>query len=72
MKDLPGDDYGWQEDVVEEMPTAMELALREAMEEQGIDLPTGKEDRRRRKPKSKRRRYEQDDIIERTLRDHRA
>jgi small subunit ribosomal protein S1 len=72
MKDLPGDDQGWQEDEMEELPTAMELALREAMEEQGIDLPTGKEDRRRRKPKSKRRRYEQDDIIERTLRDHRA
>ncbi|MBN1658783.1 MAG: S1 RNA-binding domain-containing protein, partial [Anaerolineae bacterium] len=72
MKDLPGDDHGWQEDEIEDMPTAMEIALREAMEEQGIDLPTGKEDRRRRKPKSKRRRYEQDDIIERTLRDHRA
>lgn len=73
MKDLPGgEDYGWYEEQPEDMPTAMELALREAMEEQGVDLPSGKEDRRRRKPKGKRRRHEQDDIIERTLRDHRG
>jgi ribosomal protein S1 len=70
MKDLPGDEYGWYDEEEEEMPTAMELALREAMEEQGVDLPTGR-DQRRRRPKSKRRRREQDDIIERTLRDHR-
>jgi ribosomal protein S1 len=69
MKDLPGDEYQWQEEEGEEVPTAMELALREAMEVQGVDLPTGRQDRRRRRGKKKRRR-EQDDIIRRTLRTH--
>ncbi len=69
MKDLPGDDYQWIEEEEEEAPTAMELALREAMEVQGIDLPS---DRRGRRRRSKgRRRSEQDDIIYRTLRDRR-
>jgi small subunit ribosomal protein S1 len=69
MKDLPGDDYQWVEEEEEEVPTAMELALREAMEEQGIDLPSNR--RGRRKKSKKRRREEQDDIIYRTLRDRR-
>lgn len=69
MKDLPGDNYQWIEEEDEDVPTAMELALREAMEEQGIDLPS---DRGRRRRRSKgRRRSEQDDIIYRTLRDRR-
>ena len=69
MKDLPMDDYVADEEI-EEMPTAMELALREAMDEQGVELPTSRESRRRKK-KSKRRYDEiQDDIIERTLRGH--
>jgi len=68
MKDLPGDDYQWIEEE-EEGPTAMELALREAMEDQGIDLPTGRGGRR--KKSKRRRRNEQDDIIYRTLRDRR-
>jgi ribosomal protein S1 len=69
MKDLPMDDYVTDEEI-EEMPTAMELALREAMDEQGVELPTSRESRRRKK-KSKRRYDEiQDDIIERTLRGH--
>jgi ribosomal protein S1 len=69
MKDLPMDDYMLDEDA-EEIPTSMELALRYAMEEQGVDLPV-KEDTRRRRKKS-RRRYDrmQDDIVSRTLRTH--
>jgi hypothetical protein len=39
------------------------------MEDQGIDLPTGRGGRR--KKSKKRRRSEQDDIIYRTLRDRR-
>jgi translation initiation factor 2 alpha subunit (eIF-2alpha) len=69
MKDLPTDQYVMDEDE-EEGPTSMELALRYAMEEQGVDLPV-KPDTRRRKKKS-RRRYDrmQDDIVSRTLRTH--
>jgi small subunit ribosomal protein S1 len=70
MKDLPGDDYQWMEEEDEELPTAMELALREAMDEQGIDLPSDRRGRRRKSSKGRRRR-EQDDIIYRTLRDRR-
>ena len=70
MKDLPTEEYVI-EDEAEEIPTAMELALREAMEQQGVDLPTGRENRRRKK-KSKRRYDEmQDEIISRTLRTRR-
>jgi ribosomal protein S1 len=70
MKDLPTDEYFADEDE-EEMPTAMELALREAMEEQGVDLPSGKDQGRRRRKKSKRD-YDatQDEIISRTLATH--
>jgi ribosomal protein S1 len=70
MKDLPADDYV-VEDGLEEMPTSMELALREAMEDQGIELPM-KPDTRSRKKKSKQR-YDrvQDDIISRTLKTRR-
>jgi len=70
MKDLPADDYV-VEDAMEELPTSMELALREAMEIQGIDLPM-KPDTRSRKKKSKRQ-YDrvQDEIISRTLRTRR-
>lgn len=70
MKDLPTDEYVFEGEE-EEIPTAMELALREAMELQGVDLPTGRENRRRKK-KSKRRYDEmQDEIISRTLRTRR-
>ena len=70
MKDLPTDEYVIEGEE-EEIPTAMELALREAMELQGVDLPTGRENRRRKK-KSKRRYDEmQDEIISRTLRTRR-
>jgi small subunit ribosomal protein S1 len=68
MKDLPSVEYHAEEEV-EEMPSAMELALREAMEVQGVDLPMDKP--RRSKQKNKRRHERvQDDIISRTLRTH--
>jgi transcriptional accessory protein Tex/SPT6 len=70
MKDLPGDDYQWYTEEEEEMPTVMELALREAMEEQGVELPTERGSRRRKKGKKRRNRV-QDDIIYRTLEGHR-
>jgi ribosomal protein S1 len=69
MKDLPMDDYV-VDDEAEEIPTAMELALREAMEEQGVELPTERGSRRRKKGKKRRNRV-QDDIIYRTLEGHR-
>lgn len=69
MKDLPGDEYQWVDDDEEEGPTAMELALREAMEDQGVDMSAGRGGRR--KKSKKWRRSEQDDIIYRTLKDRR-
>jgi len=71
MKDLPADDYVADEEE-EDGPTSMELALRAAMEDQGMELPTGKESHRRRKKKP-RNRYDrmQDDIIHRTLKSRR-
>jgi predicted RNA-binding protein with RPS1 domain len=71
MKDLPMDDVYIDEDE-EELPTSMELALREAMEEQGVDLPSTKNARRRKKRSPQRRDKIQDDIISRTLRDHQS
>ena len=69
MKDLPADAYMVDEEE-EELPTAMELALRSAMGEDVMDLPP-KEQRRRRKKKG-RRRYDpmRDEIISRTLATH--
>jgi ribosomal protein S1 len=68
MKDLPTVEFETED---EDIPSSMELALRAAMEEEGIELPTGR-DARRRKKKSKGRRKgrEQDEIIARTLRAH--
>ena len=69
MKDLPTDEYLFDEEQ-EELPTAMELALRAAMGEEGIELPP-KQRGRRRKKKGKRR-YDpmHDEIITRTLATH--
>ncbi|MCL4875731.1 MAG: S1 RNA-binding domain-containing protein [Anaerolineae bacterium] len=54
-------------DEVEDMPTAMEVALRRALE--GADMMPTKEQSRKKKHKGDRRnRYDQDDIIARTLR----
>jgi ribosomal protein S1 len=71
MKDLPMDDVYIDEDE-EGLPTSMELALREAMEEQGVDLPSTKDTRRRKKGSRRRRDRIQDDIISRTLRGHQS
>jgi hypothetical protein len=65
MKDLPTEEYVIEDDE-EQAPTAMELALREALEKEGVDLPPEESQKRRRK-KSKRRRDVQDEIIARTL-----
>ncbi len=56
------------EDEDEELPTAMELALRQAMEKSGMELPTrtGKSKRR----KKKYRRADQEEIFARTLQEH--
>jgi small subunit ribosomal protein S1 len=68
MKDLPTDEYVTDEEE-EELTTAMELALRAAMEEEGVELPH-KQDRRRKK--KSRRKYDpmRDEIISRTLATH--
>ena len=69
MKDLPTDQFDYSEDE-EELPSSMELALRMAMEGEGIPLPP--KQRRSRRQKKSRRRYDrlQDDIVSRTLREH--
>jgi ribosomal protein S1 len=68
MKDLPTVEFETED---EDVPSSMELALRAAMEEEGIELPSGRDSRRRKKKsKSRRRHREQDDIIARTLRTH--
>jgi ribosomal protein S1 len=66
MKDLPTDDYKLDEEL-EEVPSSMELALRAAMEQEGMPLPPGKESKRRRRREKRRQKQLQDDIIERTL-----
>lgn len=77
MKDLPGDEFQVPEAEEEELPTSMELALREAMDEQGVDLFYERErDRRRKRGKRDRDRDRdrdrvQDEIIARTLRNQR-
>jgi ribosomal protein S1 len=66
MKDLPTDDYKLDEEL-EEVPSSMELALRAAMEQEGMPLPPGKESKRRRRREKRRQKQLQDEIIERTL-----
>ncbi|MBZ0305158.1 MAG: S1 RNA-binding domain-containing protein [Anaerolineae bacterium] len=52
---------------VEDMPTAMEVALRRALE--GADmLPTKEQSRKKKNKRDRHNRYDQDDIIARTLR----
>lgn len=75
MKDLPSDQYQAYDEEEEDLPTAMELALREAMDAEGIDFPYGRERNNRRRKKGKRDRDRdrdriQDEIIARTLRSH--
>jgi ribosomal protein S1 len=70
MKDLPADQYVMDEEE-EELPSSMELALRDAMEKEGMPFPVKKAQKRRQKKSKRRRRsWEQDDIITRTLSTH--
>lgn len=72
MKDLPTDQYVIEEEE-EDAPSSMELALRAAMERDGVELPPtdrGHGRRRRKKGKRYRSRDIQNDIITRTLREH--
>lgn len=57
-----------EDDANEPLPTAMELALRQAMEDSGMQMPSRKSNKRRGK-KSKRR-QEREDIFARTLQQH--
>lgn len=57
-----------EDEATEAMPTAMELALRQAMEDSGMAMPERHSNKKRNK-KSKRR-EEHEDIFERTLRQH--
>jgi small subunit ribosomal protein S1 len=68
MKDLPTDQLMMEEEEIE-VPSSMELALRAAMEEEGLPVPPTPSSRRHKKSKRQRQR-EQDDIIARTLSSH--
>jgi small subunit ribosomal protein S1 len=70
MKDLPTEQLELYGDEEEELPSSMELALRLAMEEHGIELPSKRDTRRRKKKARRWRDREQDAIITRTLRTH--
>ncbi len=70
MKDLPAEALDIDEDE-EEMPSSMELALRLAMEEEGMEYSPRRRSSDRRKRSKRRRSRTQDDIIARTLRDRR-
>ncbi len=54
----------------EDMPTAMELALRQAMEKSGMELPSRAGKSKRRRSKKKYRRADQEEIFARTLQEH--
>jgi transcriptional accessory protein Tex/SPT6 len=69
MKDLPTDDYVMDEEL-EELPSSMELALRDAMEKEGMPFPVKKQQRRRQKKSRRQSRREQDELIARTLSTH--
>lgn len=70
MKDLPAEEYQTADDD-EPLPSSMELALRVAMEEDGVDFPVDRHSRGRRKKSKRRRDRTQEDIIARTLRSRR-
>ena len=69
MKDLPTDEYLVDEEE-EELPTAMELAIRAAMGDEGIDLPPRQRGKRRKKKGKRRYDPMRDEIISRTLATH--
>jgi ribosomal protein S1 len=66
MKDLPADAYIMDEEQ-EELPSSMELALRDAMEREGMPFPAKEQQKRRRKKSKRRRSWDEDDIYSRTL-----
>jgi len=66
MKDLPADAYIVDEEQ-EELPSSMELALRDAMEREGMPLPPKERQKRRQKKSKRRRSWDEDDIYARTL-----
>lgn len=70
MKDMPTERYEVSSAEEEELPSSMELAWRQAMEQNGVTFTDRDSGRRRRKSK---RRYDRDqeDIVFRTLRSHR-
>ena len=70
MKDLPTDEYVADEEE-DELPTAMELALRAAMEGLNGANPFKEQDRRRKKKSKRDYDLRQDEIISRTLASHR-
>ena len=71
MKDLPtGQLQLYDDEDEEEIPSSMELALRMAMEQQGVALPSRRNARRRKKRSKRSRDRVQDDIIARTLHTH--
>jgi small subunit ribosomal protein S1 len=70
MKDLPTEQFAIEE-AVEDVPSSMELALRVAMEEEGLDFPLPEKTQRRRSKARRKRDRTQDDIIARTLRSQR-
>jgi ribosomal protein S1 len=57
------------EQAEEDLPTAMELALRQAMQDSGIEMPIRGKQAKRRTKKNKRR-GDQEDIFARTLQQH--
>ncbi len=61
-----------EEEVVEEMPTAMELALRRAMEDSGMEFPERGHGKNKRRTKKSRRNADREEIFARTLQQHRA
>jgi ribosomal protein S1 len=67
MKDLPTDQFMYNEEE-EELPSSMELALRNAMEGESMDYPGRRRSSSRRKKSKKRYNRERDDIMLRTLR----
>jgi small subunit ribosomal protein S1 len=69
MKDLPTERYEVYDEEDEDLPSSMELALREAMEQDGV-MFTSRDSGRRRKKSKRRRDRDQDDIVYRTLRSH--
>lgn len=60
----PAEVYEFEEEIEEEMPTAMEFALRQAM---GDSIPTRKKQGGKKKRKRGKRREQQEDILSRTL-----